>query len=66
MTITFHFGWRKQAMLPSVSIVREFMNKWSADAAAPLDIGKFLNGQTIANYMKPPKGWDHIDTLVSN
>ncbi|KFA64982.1 hypothetical protein S40285_09308 [Stachybotrys chlorohalonatus IBT 40285] len=27
-------------------------------------IGKFLNGVSTSNYMVPPRGWDHIDTLL--
>jgi hypothetical protein len=30
-----------------------------------LVVGKFLNGYSQANYHIPPKGWDHVDALVS-
>lgn len=33
---------------------------------ALVDIGKFMNGYTLANYMDPPKGFDHTDVLVSH
>lgn len=28
------------------------------------DLGKFMNGYTLANYMHPPKGFDYTDVLV--
>lgn len=31
-----------------------------------LDIGKFLNGYSQKNYNISPKGWDHVDALVSS
>ena len=30
-----------------------------------LDIGKLLNGYSQKNYNITPKGWDHVDALVS-
>lgn len=30
-----------------------------------LDVGKFLNGYSQVNYHIPPKGWNHVDALVS-
>ena len=29
-----------------------------------IDMGKFMNGYSLANYDPAPKGWDYADILV--
>lgn len=31
-----------------------------------VDIGKLYNGNSLLNYSPAPKGWSHIDVLVSS
>lgn len=35
-----------------------------ATLTVPIDVGKFLNEYSQANYQFAPKGWDHVDALV--
>lgn len=42
------------------------MGRWNADVVPrAADIGKLYNGNSLLNYSPAPKGWSHIDVLVS-
>lgn len=69
MTIC-HTGWFGPATRLSVSFHVSGGNlglSWNADSAfsRAADIGKLYNGNSLLNYSPAPKGWSHIDVLVS-
>ncbi|KAH7411555.1 arylsulfatase [Phaeosphaeria sp. MPI-PUGE-AT-0046c] len=44
---------------------REYMPHWIKKAGYKAEyVGKFLNGYSQVNYHIPPRGWDHVDSLL--